>query len=121
MVSIVNFEAYDAVYLYCVGESVTFDTAWRAYCSIDRICFHDQCDDPAFAPHRQKMASAIQRAINAGFVILADGLLSPSPTIKTRFDALRESGLNEFDASEEIDTFLQSQPWEIVSDGRLST
>ena len=121
MAATVQFEPYDAVYLFCIGDSVAFDSAWRTYCHVDRICFHDQCDDPAFAPHRQKMAAAIQRAINAGLVILSDGLISPSPAIKTRFDALRESGLNEFDASEQIDTFLQSQPWVIVSEGRLST
>ena len=120
MAATVKFEPYDAVYLCCVGDSNPFDAACRTYCHVDRICFHDQCDDPAFAPHRERMADAIQRAISAGFVILSYGLLTLSTDIKARFDTLRASGHNEFGDSEEIDTYLQSQPWDIVSDDRLS-
>ncbi len=117
----VDFQPYDAVYLFCVGESVSFHTAWRAYCFIDRICFHDQCDDPAFAEHRAKMHAAIQRGIIAGLILLSDsGNLSQSPDLRARFDELRDAGLDEFAASDEVESFLLSQSWPIVCDGKLS-
>ena len=121
MAETVEFQPYDAYYLFCVGESVTFETAWRAYCFIDRICFPDQCDDPAFAEYRTKMCAALQRGINAGLILASDsGNLSQSPDLRARFDDLRDAGLNEFDASEEVEAFLSSQTWPVVCDGKLS-
>ena len=119
MTATVEFQPNDAFYICCVGQSVTFDSAWRTYCLVDRICFHDQCDDPTFAPHRLKMAHAVQRAITAGLVTVADNHISLCQDLSLRFDALRESGLNEIAAADEIDTFLQTQSWDAVSDGQL--
>ncbi|MFT7639744.1 MAG: hypothetical protein ACI9G1_001482 [Pirellulaceae bacterium] len=120
MAETVEFQPYDAFYLFCVGESVTFDTAWRASCFIDRICFSDQCNEPAFAENRAKMHAAIQRGIDAGHILLsASGDLSQSD-LRGRFDDRRDAGLNEFDASEEVEAFLLSQTWPVVCDSKLS-
>ena len=115
----VHFQPDDALYLSCIGESTTFDKAWSIYCFVDRICFYNQCDDPAFAAYRQGMVLAVQRAISAGLVNVDDDFISLSPDLRRRFDTLQKSGVNEFQAAEEIDAFLQSQTWDVVSDAKL--
>lgn len=116
----VTFQPNDAYYLSCIGASVTFETAWHAYCFIDRVCFPTQCDDPAFAKFRVSMHAAVQRGINAGFVLLSSSnKLSLSNDLRTRLRILRDAGKNEFDAAEELDTFLRSQPWDVVSTCKL--
>ena len=115
----VEFQSYDGHYICCVGDGVTFDSAWRTYCFADRICFHDQCDDPKFAPHRSKMFSAIQRAICAGLVVVSGDRISLGSELKSRCDAIRGAGAVSEAAAEEIDAFLLARSWRAVSDDKL--
>ena len=86
---------------------------------MNRICFHDQCEAPEFASSRQQMVLAVQRAISAGFVVVSGELISLSPDLRSRFAALEKCGVNEFQAAEEIDAFLLSRTWDVVSDCTL--
>lgn len=116
----IKFEPYDGVYLFCVGDNRTFDEVFHAYCFIDRICFQEQVGDPAYEPFRAKLAAAIQRGINAGFVQVADdGRLSPSTELTSRFQNARAVTSNEFDAAEVVEEFLRSREWPLVSNAVL--
>ena len=121
MVAPVEFKPYDATFLYSVGQSVTFDTAWHAYCLNDRLCFQHEANAPAFASHRQEFAAAIQRGVSAGLVIIVGDLISLADELESQFAARRESGLIEYEAFEDVDAFLQSRTWDVVSTAQLST
>ena len=119
MTATIKFEPDDAYYFECIiGEPVTFYNAWSNYCFIGRICFYNQCNDPKFAPYRENMASAIQRGISAGLVILSGNRVSLSQELASRFDALRDSNCTG-QPFEIIDEFLQSRLWDVVSDAQL--
>ena len=115
----IQFQPDDALYLSCIGDSVPFASVWSTYCYVNRICFFDQCDAPEFASSRQQMVLAVQRAISAGIVVVSGELISLSPDLRSRFAALEKCGVSQFQAAEEVDSFLQSRAWDIVSDCTL--
>ncbi|MEM7478621.1 MAG: hypothetical protein AAF483_26860 [Planctomycetota bacterium] len=63
--------------------------------------------------------SAIQRAIRAGLVNFSGDRSSFSDELKSRYDAICDSGAVSEAAAEEIYTLLHSQFWRIVSEDKL--